>query len=54
MKNVTNRISQIFRMAVVIGLLIACYVGARIERYVSYVTNEQDQILPGLVPSWSI
>ena len=46
MKNVTNRISQIFHIPVIISLLIACYIGAGMERYVSYVTNEQDGILP--------
>lgn len=39
MKNVTNRISQIFCRVVVMGLRIVCYAEARIERYVSYVTN---------------
>ena len=48
MKNVTNRISQIFCRVGIISLGIACYVDARIERYVSYVTNGQQKVIPAV------
>ena len=39
-------IAQIFHNVATMGLLTACYIGVGMERYVSYVTNEQDVILP--------